>query len=227
MEEHHAQDEEIKNIKLSFSSPDLWNLIKSPNLDDTNNINNTSSANVNYQYRCDDVPSPLGSLPKKGKDPSKSNKQRIDDVVIDTPDFELPTPCINTNNNNITSRMSHPRACSSSNTVITELPHTDAHVVTPMQDIILLEPINISTNCNNDSDQSPTVASDYPSNVSILMDTSSINDTLIKKTNNKKKKKLKQDLETEMVAPIEVVQPHVLTDLLIDVSEHDIAPQIH
>ncbi|RIA87634.1 hypothetical protein C1645_739952 [Glomus cerebriforme] len=54
--------------------------------------------------------------------------------------------------------------------------------------------------------------------------TSSTNDTLIKKANNKKKKKLKQDLEPEMVAPTEIVLPHVPMDMLIDVSEHAIAP---
>ncbi|RIA96859.1 hypothetical protein C1645_814698 [Glomus cerebriforme] len=177
-----------------------------------------------YQYRCDNIPSPLGSLPKKGKDPSKSSKQHVDDVVIDTSDSKLSALYINNNNNNITSHSSHPRACFSSNTVTTELPHTDAHVVTLMQNIILLEPINISTNYNNDNDQSSTVASDYPSNVSILMNTSSTNDTLIKKANNKKMKKLKQDLETEMVAPTEVVQPHVFMNLLVDVSEYDTAP---
>ncbi|RIA98598.1 hypothetical protein C1645_731492 [Glomus cerebriforme] len=140
------------------------------------------------------------------------------------PYSKLSGPYIKNNNNIITSHLSHPRAYSSSNTGTTEPPHTDTHMDTLMQDIILLEPINVSTNCNNDSDQSPTVASNYLSNVSILMDTSFTNDTLIEKANNKKKKKLKQNLKTEMVAPTEVVQPHVLTNMLVDVSEHNTVP---
>ncbi|RIA81775.1 hypothetical protein C1645_836402 [Glomus cerebriforme] len=95
---------------------------------------------------------------------------------------------------------------------------TEDYVSTLMQDVIMLKLINVSFNSyfNKDNDRSPLVVSAQPSISIIPMDTSSSNDTFIKKVNNKKKKKLKQ--KTEMVGPIEVVQPLVLTNMLIDVD---------
>ncbi|RIA86268.1 hypothetical protein C1645_829563 [Glomus cerebriforme] len=50
------------------------------------------------------------------------------------------------------------------------------------------------------------------------MDTSSSNNTLIKKANNKKKKKSKQ--KTKLIVSTEVIQSHILIDMLVDVPEH-------
>ncbi|RIA81888.1 hypothetical protein C1645_836240 [Glomus cerebriforme] len=90
-----------------------------------------------------------------------------------------------------------------------------------MQDIIMLEPINVATSHNYDSDQPSSVASDHLPNVFIPMDTSSTNDTLIKKLKSKKKKQLKYILKSEMVVSSKVVQLHISTDMLVDVSEHN------
>ncbi|RIA89275.1 hypothetical protein C1645_825102 [Glomus cerebriforme] len=91
-----------------------------------------------------------------------------------------------------------------------------------MQDVILLESINVSSNSTsipvNDDNQSPLDVSAQQTMSAIPMDTSSSNDTLIKKVYNKKKKKLRQ--EPEKVDPTEVVPTIVPTDMLIDVSEH-------
>ncbi|RIA87193.1 hypothetical protein C1645_828119 [Glomus cerebriforme] len=71
--------------------------------------------------------------------------------------------------------------------------------------------------------QSDQLASNHLSNSTIPMDISSSNDSFIKKANNKKKKKSKQ--EPELVVPTEVVQPHVSTDMLVDVSEPATTPR--
>ncbi|RIA79393.1 hypothetical protein C1645_840788 [Glomus cerebriforme] len=218
-----AQDEEIQNIKLSFSSPELWNNIKSPKLDGTNNINNTSVSNIKYDYKCNDVPSQLGTNPKTGKDPPLHNKQHVDDVTIDTSIIVESTPLTDINKCNTTTRpsKSHDRTRE-----LTNILPSEEHVstFTPMQDVILLAPINVASNNDiiKDGDQPSLSASTQPSMTPIPMDTSSSNDTLIKKANNKKKKKSKQEPVT--TDPPENVPLFVPTDMLIDVSEHAIAP---
>ncbi|RIA98897.1 Endonuclease/exonuclease/phosphatase [Glomus cerebriforme] len=147
-----------------------------------------SISNIKYNYRCDDILFPLGTLPKKGKDPLNLRKQNDNGIVTDTSTRTAPT---------------------------------EDHVPTPMQDIEMFDLINISSNINNDSDQSSSVISNHPSNLTILMDTLSSNDSLIKKANNKKKKKSKQ--EPKLVILTEVVQPHVPIDMLVDSSIHSLS----
>ncbi|RIA80748.1 hypothetical protein C1645_838145 [Glomus cerebriforme] len=207
-----AQDEEIQNIKLSFSSSDLWPNIKSPKLD-TNNINNTSISNLNS--RSNNVLSPLGIFLKKGKDPPNLCKQIDDDIIFVTSSSK--SIKLNVNNNNNITRPVRSRDSGPNNTVSPVLTPTEDHVLTLMQDIKILELINISSNIHKDSDPSPTVTSISPSISPVLMDTSSSNNSLIKKANNKKKKKSKQD--SELVVPSEVVLPHVPIDMLVDVLE--------
>ncbi|RIA81724.1 hypothetical protein C1645_836539 [Glomus cerebriforme] len=183
-----AQGDEIQKIKLSFSSPDHWTNIKNP--------------------------------PKTGKDPSIINKQHVDDIVIDTPVSYLVTPYVNNYNNNSTiTRSSYSRGHTH---IQKNLTPTEDQVPTPMQDVILLESINVFSNSTsipiNDDNQSPPDVFAQPTMSAILMNTSSSNDTLIKKVYNKKKKKLRQ--EPEKVDPTEVVPTNVLIDILIDVSEY-------
>ncbi|RIA96640.1 hypothetical protein C1645_733130 [Glomus cerebriforme] len=60
-------------------------------------------------------------------------------------------------------------------------------------------------------------------NSTIPMDTSSSNDSLIKKSNQKKKKNSTQ--QYTLVKPLELAQPQVPIDTLIDISEHSIPAQ--
>ncbi|RIA94475.1 hypothetical protein C1645_734769 [Glomus cerebriforme] len=149
--------------------------------------------NIKFNYS-DDVPSPLRTLPKKGKDSSNIRKQKDDEVVTITSTSD--------NNNTNTTRLLRLRACTLNNTMIPNLPLTEDHVSTLMQDIEMIKLINVSSNINIDSDLSPSITLSHPSNLIILMDTSSSNDSLIKKANNKKKKKAKQ--EPELVVPTKV-----------------------
>ncbi|RIA84645.1 hypothetical protein C1645_831941 [Glomus cerebriforme] len=86
----------------------------------------------------------------------------------------------------------------------TELFPTEDHIPAPMQDIIMLKSLNLSSSLtDNNNDLLPLVATTKASTLTIPMDTLSSNDSLIKKANNKQKKKLKQ--ESILVALTEVV----------------------
>ncbi|RIA86779.1 hypothetical protein C1645_828740 [Glomus cerebriforme] len=184
-----VQDEEIQNIKLSFSSPDLWNNIKSPKIDNTTNINNTSNYNTKCDTRCDNVPSQLGNIPKTEKDLPSQNKLQVDDV-IDVKSYAEPVT-LNVNNNN----------------------NTTTHVI-----ILVPINVSSNSTINNDSDQSSSVGPVHPYTSTTPMDTSSSNDSLIKKANNKKKKKIRQEPAMDSPTDI-IQQLLVPTDMLIDISE--------
>ncbi|RIA95692.1 hypothetical protein C1645_733901 [Glomus cerebriforme] len=214
-----AQDEEIQNIQLSFSSPELWTNIKTSKLEDTTNINNTSISNTKYDSKYSDVPSQIGIIPKTGKDPPPKDTQHVDDVIIDTT-TEVPVPFINKNMDNTETRLSYVQDQTRDHIKLL-LPKEHVSIATPMQDITLLAPINVTTNNYNpikDSDLPSSSDSPLTSSSIIPMDTSSSNDTLLKKANKKKKKKSTQDLvtiETPADDPL-----HVPTDMLIDVTEY-------
>ncbi|RIA92282.1 hypothetical protein C1645_820881 [Glomus cerebriforme] len=149
----------------------------------------------NLNSRCNDVHPPLGIPPKKGKDPSYRYKQINDDDISVTSSFKLIDCNANNNNNNIT-RLARPRDNSPDDMVSPILIPTEDHVLTLMQDIVPLNPINISSTTNKDnSDPPPNLATIILPTSLVLMDTSSSNDSLIKKANFKKKKKSKQDPE--------------------------------
>ncbi|RIA85567.1 hypothetical protein C1645_830570 [Glomus cerebriforme] len=156
-------------------------------MDNTTNINNTSISNIKYDFN--DIPSHLSTLSKIEKDPPIYSKQHVDDVVIDTSTTAQITLSVNNNNNIATcSSLSHVRT----HEHINNLPSED-HVPIPMQNVILLNLINVSSisNLNNDIDQPSSIDYVQSSTLTIPMDTLSSNDSFIKKANNKKKERVR------------------------------------
>ncbi|RIA91124.1 hypothetical protein C1645_822430 [Glomus cerebriforme] len=191
----------------------------SPKMDTNINVNNNTSSNYNDHkvYRYDDIPACLGNIPRTGKDPLLDHdKQHVNTDHNNTSTINAVNHNVN-NNNNTEMRELHPTSRVNPHENINNNTIED-HKTSPMQDVILLAPINVSSNIiHNVSNQPTPVNNINSSSLSIPMDTSSTNDPLIKKANKHKKKKSKQELTIAGSSKFE--SSHVPTDMLIDVSD--------
>ncbi|RIA79601.1 hypothetical protein C1645_745807 [Glomus cerebriforme] len=185
--------------------------------------NNTSNSNDHKVYRYDDTSTRLGNIPRTGKDPPLGHtKQHMDADLNESSSNNKIIHNVDNHNNTKTceSRLSSrisPHENNNNNSI-------EAYETLPMQDVMLLAPINVSSNTIQDNVNDQPIFVDVINSPSpiIPMDTSFTNDPLIKKANKHKKKKSKQ--EPMMAGPSEFESPHVPTDMLIDVSEHAIVP---
>ncbi|RIA88635.1 hypothetical protein C1645_826044 [Glomus cerebriforme] len=139
------QEEKIKNIKLSFSSPGLKNLTNLTNLDNTNNINNHND-----------------------ESPSLSDVEDVNNIHLTR-----------------RSRLSH----ALTNLTSLDVDLHNIHGISPMQDVIKLDPINVNTSSSKIMDQTPVKNTAKVTQDPILMDMSTTNDTLSPKVNFKRQKR--------------------------------------
>ncbi|RIA85371.1 hypothetical protein C1645_830892 [Glomus cerebriforme] len=211
-----AQEEEIRNIKLSFSSPDFNTALKTPKIVDTNNINNTISTNPILDNTNCDVNSQLRKFPLNGLDSHINNLNDIDALSDD-----LIKHYVHNNStrqsDTVTSPSHDPNPSRANISVLSD------HLDDLMQDVIKLKPLVLHLSSNDIvTTMPPSLNSSPAENSTIPMDMSSSNDPLSKNPIRKKKNSTQQ---STLVNPLELAQPQVPIDTLIDISEHSIPAQ--
>ncbi|RIA79851.1 hypothetical protein C1645_839773 [Glomus cerebriforme] len=212
-----AQEEKIQNIKLSFSSPDFNMALKTSKIVDTNNINNMISTNPILDNTNCDNNFQLRKFSLNGLDSHINNLNDIDALRDDPIKHYVHNN--STRQSDTVTLPSHDSDPSRANIFV-----PSDHLDDLMQDVIKLKPLVLHPSSNNIVTTMPPSLNPSPAeNSTIPMDTSFSNDSLIKKSNQKKKKNSTQ--QSTLVNPLELAQPQVPIDTLIDISEHSIPVQ--